>query len=337
MNVNAIKGAASRVALVASMELSAKLPAWIEGMSPASRKAYLKAHPDSKYASQLGGSGGSGDKVADKHNATIRQSATDAKDSRAQIKLLKSQLPESTETRADKAKATRINKKIAEQMENLKSHKAAGDKAKALLEKRSAAKTSKPTSDAYDGETKDALEAVDRRSERLESLMDGATPAKKAAYRKELRELTTRRANLESDKPAATKESVGTKPIRKAGRVLPKGLGADSSPGGNGKSSKNSDMGLKNPPAPKGSPLARQIQKGKDDKNAILDKGHGRPVGTAKKVPVGHQIDTAIQRINKKLNLLEDNLNADGSAAEKAQIRKQIRSLKAEKTALQSP
>ena len=141
MNVQMIKATAQRLAV-----LAAKLPEWLESMSPASRKAYLKAHPDSKYAGSLGGgSGGSGDKVADKHNATIRQSAADAKDSRAQIKLLKSQLPESTETRADKAKATRINKKIQEQMEHLKSHKATGDKAKTLLEKRNAAKTaSKP-------------------------------------------------------------------------------------------------------------------------------------------------------------------------------------------------
>ena len=153
MNVNAIKGAAYRILVVA-----AKLPAWIESMSPASRKAYLKAHPDSKYASQLGGgskpeakpkaapakTAGSGDKVADKHNATIKQAAADARDVRAQIKSLKEQLPDPIETRADKAKDTRINKKIQEQMEHLKHHKATGDKAKALLEKRNAAKTAPP-------------------------------------------------------------------------------------------------------------------------------------------------------------------------------------------------
>lgn len=236
-----VSSAAQRIA---RKEVAAKLPEWLESMSPASRKAYLKAHPDSKYAGSLGGSGGSGDKVADKHNATIRQSAADAKDSRAQIKLLKSQLPESTETRADKAKATRINKKIQEQMEHLKSHKAAGDKAKALLEKRSAAKPAATKEDvgkksirrppANSPLGRYIREANERHAKRMDK-------ADEAQERLEKRSAA---------KPAATKEAVGKKSIRKAGRVLPKGLGADSSPGGSGKSSKNSDMGLKNPPAP---------------------------------------------------------------------------------------
>ena len=135
-----VSSAAQRIAL---KEVAAKLPEWIEGMSPESRKAYLKQHPDSKYAAQLQKAQGSGDKVADKHNETIKQAAADAKAVRAQIKSLKEQLPDPIETRADKAKATRINKKIADLMTNLQEHKATALKAKTLLEKRSAATPAK--------------------------------------------------------------------------------------------------------------------------------------------------------------------------------------------------
>jgi hypothetical protein len=36
-----------------TMETAAKLPKWIEDMSPSSKKAYLKAHPETKYAEQI--------------------------------------------------------------------------------------------------------------------------------------------------------------------------------------------------------------------------------------------------------------------------------------------
>lgn len=132
-----VSSAAQRIAL---KEVAAKLPEWIESMNPASRKAYLKQHPDSKYAAQLQQAQGSGDKVADKHNETIKQAAAEAKAVRAQIKSLKEQLPDPIETRADKAKATRINNKIAGLMTTLQEHKATALKAKTLLEKRQAKK-----------------------------------------------------------------------------------------------------------------------------------------------------------------------------------------------------
>lgn len=170
MNIEMTKSVARRVALVAAasalMEVAAKLPAWIEGMSPASRKAYLKAHPDSKYASQLGGSakpaakpkgGAVGDsspdsdgsdeytaeeitKMVEKRKAAEQKKRMAAlrakgivpegetkqaiKENMAAVRKLKASLPESIETRADKAKATRINNKIKGLMDDIKAAKA---------------------------------------------------------------------------------------------------------------------------------------------------------------------------------------------------------------------
>ena len=175
MNIEMTKSVARRVALVAAasalMEVAAKLPEWIEGMSPASRKAYLKAHPDSKYASQLGG----GAKPAATKEAVGTKS----------IRRPPANSP--------------LGKYIREANERHAKRMDKADEAQERLEKRSAAKTAKP---------------------------------------------------------AATKEDVATKPaVLRARRLIEKRQANPISK-----------------PAPKGSPLARQIQKGKDDKNAILDK-----------------------------------------------------------------
>ena len=50
--MNKILGAATRLATISA---TAKLPAWLLGMSPAHQKAYLKEHPESPFAAQLNG------------------------------------------------------------------------------------------------------------------------------------------------------------------------------------------------------------------------------------------------------------------------------------------
>ena len=160
-------------------EVAAKLPDWIESMNAASRKAYLKQHPDSKYAAQLQQAMGSGDKVADRHNETIKQAAAEAKVVRAQIKSLKEQLPDPIETRADKAKTTRINKKIAGLMTTLQEHKATALKAKTLLEKRQAKKAEPaPTTKAQDEvkELEDKVKTLKTRSDAARRTAGGRNP-----------------------------------------------------------------------------------------------------------------------------------------------------------------
>ena len=47
-----ILSAATRLATIAA---TTKLPSWLLGMTPAHQKLYLKEHPDSPFAAQLGG------------------------------------------------------------------------------------------------------------------------------------------------------------------------------------------------------------------------------------------------------------------------------------------
>jgi uncharacterized coiled-coil protein SlyX len=139
-----------------TMETAAKLPKWIEDMSPSSKKAYLKAHPETKYAEQikalLTGDGSKPgtkapvDKIVVRHQGIIKDANETLRDNRAEIKELQSvikSLPKSP-TAAQKSKVARAQKKIAALTDEIKDLQGVIAKSKAAIEKRSGATSKAP-------------------------------------------------------------------------------------------------------------------------------------------------------------------------------------------------